>query len=104
MIVPSGLTPIVQVDLLPPLNQKPIAIPLPTLFPSTGDFQWSWFFMAFNISTAPILGYFGPSALLVPSLEALINLKSIGSIFSSEAISSIIVSVANVALVAPGAL
>ena len=52
----------------------------------------------------PILGNFGPSALLVPSFEAFMSLSSIGSNDNFLAISSIIVSVASVELVAPGAL
>ena len=60
--------------------------------------------MASNNAVHPIFGNFGPSARLVPSLEAFISLRSIGSSDNFLAISSTMVSVASVELVAPGAL
>jgi hypothetical protein len=59
--------------------------------------------MARTDSHMPIRAYAGPSTRRVPSLAAFLSRNSSGSIPSASQISSMIVSTANAAFVAPGA-
>src|SRR5947209_4305631 len=100
--LPSPLSVTVALEFMPALNQKPTAIPRPWLGAS-GAFQCGWWRAASRICLKPIGPYFGPYGAWSPSAFAFFRRSSIGSIFSSRAISSTTDSTANAAIGEPGA-
>src|SRR5262249_35943627 len=90
-------------DCMPALNQKPDATPRPRNGPAICDLECGLRLIAVSVSRYPMRLKGGPADCWLPCLTPFFRRKWIESIPHRSANSSITVSDANAALLAPGA-